>query len=114
MNAKITIEDRENKYKEIINIDDLEDKNCFSYVDSYNAKNNLRVLSDGIIINRKVETHDTYVVLRDDGYIKIKTNEGTLKFSLKVIELIINNDIISIVYCVNDSIKSIKIEFLGV
>ena len=114
MNVRITIEDREDSYKEIINIVDIEDKNCFSYVDSYNANNKLKVLSDGVIINRKIDTHDTYVVLRDDGYIKIKTDEGTLKFSLKVIDLIMKNDIISIVYCVNDSIKSIKIEFLGV
>lgn len=114
MNVQVIIEDKLEKYKEVINIEDIEDKNHFSYVDSDNAKVDIRVYEDGISVFRDAQTHKTYLILKDEAYIKVKTDEGDLKFSLKTLEKNINNDNISIVYCLSDSQKSISIKYLGV
>lgn len=114
MKIRVEIEDKDQKYKEVINIDDPLSRDHFSYVDSDKAINEVRVNDDGILLYRNALTHKTFLKLKDDGYIKIRTSEGDLKFSIKVLELIKNNDNISIVYCVNDSVKSIKIYYLGV
>lgn len=114
MNVQLIIEDIEEKTKEVINIEDIDDRNHFSYIDSYGANNDIRIFDDGITIFRQADTHKSYVVLRNEPYIKIKSNEGDLKFLTKVLDLKVNNDNISIVYCVNDSQKSISIKYLGV
>lgn len=114
MNIRIEIEDKSEKYKEVINIEDVNDKDNFSYADSDNNITSIKVLNDGIGLHFKGNDHETYGLIKPNGYFKIKTSEGELKFSLKVLEFNRNNDIISIVYCLNDSVKSIKINYLGV
>ncbi len=114
MNIRFTIEDKQEKYKEVINIENVLDKKHFSYVDSDGSNNDIRVFNDGISVVRKDKDHTTYLILRDVSYIKVKTCEGCMKFSIKVVDLKINNDNICIGYCVNDSLKTIKINYLGV
>lgn len=114
MNIQIILEDKQEKYKEIINIENIDDKTHFSYVDSDGANNDVRIYDDGITIFREANTHKSYAILRNEPYIKIRTSEGDLKFLTKVLEFNKNNDNISIVYCLNDSTKSISIKYLGV
>lgn len=114
MNAQVIIEDKQDNYKEVINIENITSRQHFSYIDSDGANNDIRVFDDGISVFRRADTHKTYLVLKDDGYVKIRTDEGDLKFSLKMLEFNSNNDNISIVYCLNDSTKSISIKYLGV
>lgn len=113
MRVQIILEDKEEKYKEIVNIENVLDKKHFSYVDSYDIVNDVRVFNDGITIFRKDTDHKTYVVLREKSYIKVISPEGTLKFSVKILALNLNNDIISIGYCVSDSQKRVEIKFIG-
>ena len=113
MRAQITIEDLNGDYKEIINVDGIENPKHFSYVDSYGINNDLRIFDDGITIYREDNDHKTYVVLRDRAYIKIKSDDGDFSFSVKILALCINNDIISIGYCVSDSQKRVEIKFIG-
>lgn len=113
MRAQVIIEDINENYKEVVNVDNIDDKKHFSYIDSYGVNNDVRVFNDGITIFRNDLDHKTYVVLRDKAYIKIKSNEGDISFSVKVLALCINNDIISIAYCVSDSQKRVEIRFIG-
>lgn len=113
MRAQITIEDLSGDYKEIINAEGIKNPKHFSYVDSYGINNDVRVFKDGITIFREDEDHKTYVVLRDRAYIKIRSNDGDFSFSVKILALCINNDIISIGYCVSDCQKRVEIKFIG-
>ncbi len=114
MRIQIILEDKQENYREVINVENVLDKKHFSYVDSYGALNDLRVFNDGITIYRKDEDHKTFVVLRNKSYINVKSSEGSIKFSVKILALNLNNDIISIGYCVSDYKKHIEIRYLGV
>ena len=113
MRVQVILEDKEENYREVINVENVLDKKHFSYVDSYGATNNLRVFNDGITIFRLDEDHKTFVVLRKKSFIEVKTSEGSIKFSVKILALNLNNDIISIGYCVSDYKKHIEIRYLG-
>ena len=109
----ITIEDKQDNYKEVVREKNIINKKHFSYADSLDVLNDVRIFNNGITIFRKDEDHETFVVLRDKPYIKVKSSEGSILFSIKELALSINNDIISIGYYLNDSFKQIKIEFIG-
>ena len=111
MKAEVILEDSANK--EIINVDNISNKDDFYYIDCSNAKNHLMVLNDGIIINRIDIDHSTKVALTSNPFIEVSTLEGTLNFSTKVVEINKNFDIISIVYSVNDEVRKITIRYLG-
>lgn len=113
MDVIVTLIDQDSGFKEIIKEKNVDSKKHFSYYDTYGAKNDVRVFNDGIAIYRKDKDHQTYVVLREKSYIKVKSLEGCINFSIKALAICLNNDIISIDYCVNDSIKQIKIEYIG-
>lgn len=113
MDVIITIEDKQDNYKEVVREKNIIDKKHFSYADSLDVLNDVRIFNNGITIFRKDEDHETFVVLRDKTYIKVKSSEGSIVFSIKELALSINNDIISIGYYLNDSYKQIKIEFIG-
>ncbi len=113
MRAQVTIENLSDDYKEIINVGTIENPKHFSYVDSDGINNDVRVFDDGISIFREDKDHKTYVVLRDRAYIKIRSNDGDFSFSVKILALCLNNDIISIVYCVSDSQIRVEIKFIG-
>lgn len=113
MDIQVIIEDREENYKEVNNVIGVENPKHFSYVDSYGINNDVRVFDDGITIFRQDRDHKTYVVLRDNPYIKIKSDDGSFSFSVKVLAFSINNDIISIGYCVSDCQKRVEIKFIG-
>lgn len=112
MKAKVTIIDFENNSKEIINVENIIDKQNFSYNDSYNALNEITIFDDGISILRKAKTHNTKINLRNESFIEITSSEGKLNFYPKVIANNINNDNIYLVYEIDHSKKSIKIEFV--
>ena len=113
MDVIVTIEDKQDNYKEVIKEKNIVDRKHFSYADSFGVLNDVRVFENGITIFRKDNDHETFVVLRDKSYIKVKSSEGSIVFSIKELALSINNDIISIGYYLNDSYKQIKIEFIG-
>lgn len=99
---------------EQINIETT-NRNSFSYVDSYGADNKLDILEDGIQIHRKEIGHKTEVFLTlKKSFINIITDEGNLYFDAKVIAFNKNNDIISLVYSINNENKKIEIHYLEV
>lgn len=79
----ITIEDKQDNYKEVVREKNIIDKKHFSYADSLDVLNDVRIFNNGITIFRKDEDHETFVVLRDKPYIKVKSSEGSIVFSIK-------------------------------
>ena len=98
---------------EIINVEDVTDINNFSYVDSYGANNKMHIFPNGIELTRVSNTHKTNLVLRNDleAYINIETDEGILKFDVKMLAFERNNDIITLVYSVNEDKRSLIIKY---
>lgn len=114
MNIQVRIKSQDSS--EIINVEDVQDKHHFSYIDSYNANNEVDISDDGIDIARTSDTHFTrlHLHLHEKSFVSIMSDEGNLLFDAKVLALSINNDIITLVYSLNEETKSIEIKFVGV
>ncbi|MDO5440623.1 MAG: hypothetical protein Q4F12_03705 [Erysipelotrichaceae bacterium] len=113
MNIQLRIKNSDNT--EIINVENVDDINCFEYEDSYGANNKLTILDNGISVIRKADSHDSEILLKtnENSFVSIKTNEGIMKFDAKVLAFERNNDIITLVYKVNEDENSIEIKIVG-
>ena len=102
--------------KEIINVENIIDRNHFFYEDNDNARNEVSIFDNGIDIKRNSNTHSTFLSLRENenSFVSITSREGNLIFNAKVLELNTNNDIITLVYKVEEDTNSIIINYLGV
>ncbi|MDO4500956.1 MAG: hypothetical protein Q4B60_06760 [Erysipelotrichaceae bacterium] len=113
MNVQLIIEDKQESYKEVHNIVDIEDRNHFSYTDDTGAKNVISVFSDGVEVRREDTDHSTTLVLRSDSFVEISSEEGVLNFSLKVLAINLELDNIVIAYQIGDTTKELTIKYLG-
>lgn len=104
-----------NDSQESINVENVDDSNCFSYVDSDNANNEMSIYDSGIDIIRECKTHKTILHLRtnEKSFITIITDEGNILFDAKVLAFERNNDIITLVYRINEEEKQIVINING-
>lgn len=110
MNAKVTIKD--DVETNICNAYDISSKEAFDYEDNEGGKSHINVYNSGVIINRVAKEHTSFIhLIEDDSYIKVTTNEGEIKLNVKVIEKSINNDIVIIVYKIDDIEKTLQIEY---
>lgn len=113
MNIQVVIKNLDGK--EIINIEDANNKNDFCYTDSYGASNHICITNDLIEIERMTQTHCTYVNLsKTKGYIEIESNEGVFNFDVKVVAFNIKHNIITIAYSLADEVRELEIKYLGV
>lgn len=114
MKAQIQILTSDNK--ETINIDEVNNPNHLTYHDSYGAFNELTIYEDGIEILRSSASHNTEFKLRnnDKSFISIQSLEGKIVFDAKLLAFERNNDIITLVYNVNNDKNTIVIKFTGV
>ena len=113
MDVILTIEDKIENYLETIEFKGIIDKNAFSYEKADEACF-VSIKDDEISINRRLLSHNTSLIFNENPLIEISTNEGTIKFYPKDIEIKKNNDIITIVYTLNDTIKELEIKYIGV
>lgn len=114
MKVRLTL--TSNEEKEIFNIEDVNDPNVLEFIDDGGAKNLLKVFDNGIDIERKADTHQTNLTLRSDekSFVVVSSLEGILQINVKTLAFERNNDIITLVYSVNDERKAITINYLGV
>lgn len=114
MNLQIRIKNSDGE--DVINKENVDNINSFSFVDSFNALNTITILEDGMMIKRVADTHKTNLVLRKDkrSFINIESKEGNLNFDTKVLAFDKNNDIITIVYLLGESENYITIKNVGV
>lgn len=113
MDAILTIEDKSENYLETIEFKDILDKKTFSY-EKENETCFVSISDNEISINRRLLSHNTSLIFNENPLIEISTNEGTINFYPKDIEIKKNNDIITIVYTLNDTIKKLEIKYIGV
>ena len=113
---KVKIEIINSLGKEIIYSEDVNDRKHFFYEDSDKAKNEVIIFDDGLQIKRNGNTHSTFLSLRENenSFVSVTSREGNIIFNAKVLELNINNDIITLVYKIEEDTNSIIIKYLGV
>lgn len=114
MKAQVEIISIDNK--ELINVDNIINKNHFSYTDLDGASNEIDILDDGIKVHRISKDHETnlYLSQNERSFIEIKTEEGVINIDTKTLAFNVNNDIISIAYIIDGSeTNKIVIKYIG-
>lgn len=112
MDATICLRNPSDDYIDEVLVKNIENKNCFSYVDNNNDACEMIVFEDGICFFKQSEDHLLELNLRGNNYAKITTEEGNLKFDVKVVDFKSNNDILVMHYIVNDEARIIEIKYL--
>lgn len=110
MNVIINIIDCDTNENEVCNVYDVFDKSSFDFYDTTNCLNHISVFDNGVIIKRQDKDHITTLNLIE-GFAEIESNEGLLKFQIKILDLKNSNDRISMSYKINDITKQIIIEY---
>ena len=113
MNVSVSLRNLNDGSIEEVMIKDVADRNCFSYVDNDSNACEMCIYDDGLCFFRQSDDHLLELNLRGHDFARITTEEGTLKFPVKVVDFRINNDILVMHYIVNDEARIIEIRFLG-
>ena len=111
MKVSVTLTDLSSKSEDKVIIDDVEDRNCFTYVDNQLCNCEFCIYEEGLCFFRQAEDHLLELHLRDENYAKIITEEGILKFDVKTVDFNLNGDILVMRYIVNDEEKIITIKY---
>ena len=111
VNAKVSLDNPSQAYFEEVDIRDIADRNCFSYLDNENVRCQMSVFDDGICFVREAEDHALKLSLRDEKYALISSEEGNIKIDLKVVDFQINSDILVMRYLIDDEERTIRIQY---
>ena len=111
MNAKVSLTNTNDNYYEEVIVENIENRNCFTYVDKEKANCEMCIYDDGICFFKESKDHLLELHLKAHNYAKITTEEGSFKIDIKVIDFISNSDILIMRYLIDDEERVIKIEF---
>ena len=92
-------------------VEDVSDRRCFMYADQESAQCEFCIYDDGLSFFRQAEDHLLELHLKKDAYAKIITEEGILRFDVKVVDFILNSDILIVRYIINDENRTIEIRY---
>lgn len=112
MAVSITLSDNTD-YVDTVIVDSVDNKRCFSYTDNEKNKCNLTVYDTGICLIKECEDHLLELHLHNDSYAKITTQEGVVKLDAKVVDFLINDDILVMRYIIDDVERKIEINYRG-
>lgn len=109
MNAKMIIKTEEGETNLLFN--DIKDKSNFS--GSFNDEHYDVLINDDICIKRSTPSQKTIVKIckKADSSIEIINENGSILLNIKVVEIIENNGMISLVYKIDDMKNELRIEF---
>lgn len=110
MTLSITLSDN-NGYKDTVIVNDVSNKCCFNYID--NEKNNceLCIYDKGLCLFKECEDHMLELHLHKHNYAKITTAEGVIKLDAKVVDFLVNDDILVMRYIIDDVERKIEINY---
>lgn len=87
----------------------IDNKRCFSYVDSHLNKCQVNVTDDGICLYETAVDHSLVLNLNKDANAKIISKEGEINILLKIVDFIKKNDILLVRYQIEDETYELKI-----
>lgn len=108
MTLSITLTDNDG-YKDTVVVEDVDNKNCFSYVDNENNNCELCVYDSGLCLFKECEDHLLELHLHNSNYAKITTKEGVIKLDAKVVDFLANDDIVVMRYIIEDVERQIEV-----
>jgi hypothetical protein len=111
MTAAVTLKDTGTGTSDEVLIENIEDRNCFTYTDNESCNCELCIYEDGLCLFRQCEDHLLELHLKDDAYASVTTEEGVLRFVAKIVDFQNYNDILVMRYIVNDEAKTIEIRY---
>ena len=111
VNAKVSLSNPKEGYFDEVLVEDIKDRNFFSYLDNENSQCEVCIYEDGIILFRQSDDHLLELHLRTSSYAKITSPEGILKIEVKIIDFTINSDILVMRYLINDEDRIIEIRY---
>lgn len=111
MTVAVILKDQNSEAKDEVFVDDVEDRNCFTYTDNESYNCELCIYEDGLCLFRQCEDHLLELHLKDDAYAAVTTAEGILRFPVKTVDFKINGDILVMHYIVNDEAKTIEVRY---
>lgn len=92
-------------------VEDVENKRCFSYVDSQRNNCEICIYKDGLCFFKEYENHLLELHLREHEYAKITTSEGAVKIDAKVVDFLLNDDILVMRYVIDDIERKIEVNY---
>ena len=111
MTASVTLYNLDSEETDVVVAVDIEDRNCFTYIDNQLCACQMCIYEDGICFFRQAEDHLTELHLKGNNYAKITTEEGIIRFDAKVVDFNINDDILEMHYILNDEERIIRINY---
>ena len=111
MTAQITLHNLNNNDIQTSYAYDISNPNCFTYLDNENNNCEICIYDDGLCLFRQCDDHYLELNLTNENYAKITTEEGFMKFDVKVVDFNLNSDILVMRYQINDEERLIEIKY---
>ena len=95
-----------------LNFKDIKDKNNFEDIFD-GEKYNVKIMGENIFIERSINNQKTIVNINKNGpsNIEVINENGSILLDIKVVEIIVKNDMISTVYTIDERTSVLRIEF---
>ncbi|MBR0418244.1 MAG: hypothetical protein IJI66_03655 [Erysipelotrichaceae bacterium] len=111
MNAEVSLSNPSAGYRDVVLVENILDKNCFSYVDNEDSLCEMCIYEDGLCFFRQCEDHLLELHLKSNYYAKITTAEGICKLNVKLVDFELNSDILVLHYLVEGEERIIQIKY---
>lgn len=112
MQATITLTNINEKTMDQVIVEDIKNKNDFSYLDNQNCVCHILVDKNDFVFFRKAQDHDLEIhVNNKKSYIMVSSSEGQLELNIKVIDFINFNDILEIRYVLDSEERLLSISY---
>lgn len=113
MQATITLANINEKTMDQVVVEDVEDKNNFTYLDNQNCLCQVIADKNSFTLLRKADDHNLKIrVDKKKSYILVSSNEGQLELAIKVIDFINLNDILEIRYVLDSEERLLTISYI--
>lgn len=109
MTISIILTDLSSGFVDKVDIDNVENRHRFSYIDNQDGKCQISIFDDGICLLKKAKDYELKLNLRSDCFAQIKTVEGVIKLDAKVVDFNENNGILVMRYLIDEIGREIKI-----
>ena len=111
MEISITLKDPSSNYIDTVVVNNIKNKDDFTYLDNENNVCNIRVYEDGLTLDKKGKDYNLYLCLMGEPYAQIQTCEGIVKFNTKVVDFLKNDDILVMHYSIDSDTREITIRY---
>lgn len=109
MTASIILTDLSTMNIDKVDIENIENKHDFAYIDNDGNKCRVMVYEDGLCLQKLAKEYELKLNLRKDSFIEITSGEGVIKLDTKVVDFNENNDILVMRYVIDEEEREIRI-----